>query len=139
MPSAPDALASALARVGDRWSLLVVDALIDGPRRFGELHEAIPGIATNILSQRLRHLEADRLVVAAPYSGRPPRYSYSLTDAGQALAGAVRLLAQWSAEHGDAGVEPPRHDSCGTPLEARWWCPTCEQTVDWDAEDTVWV
>jgi DNA-binding HxlR family transcriptional regulator len=139
MPSAPDALASALARVGDRWSLLVVDALIDGPRRFGELHETIPGIATNILSQRLRHLEADRVVFATPYSGRPPRFSYSLTDAGQALAGAVRLLAQWSAEHGDAGVEPPRHDSCGTPLEARWWCPTCEQTVDWDSEDPVWV
>jgi DNA-binding HxlR family transcriptional regulator len=139
MPSAPDALASALARVGDRWSLLVVDALIDGPRRFGELHEAIPGIATNILSQRLRHLESDRLVFATPYSGRPPRFSYSLTDAGQALAGAVRLLTQWSAEHGDAGVEPPRHDSCGTPLEARWWCPTCDHTVDWDAGDTVWV
>lgn len=138
MPSAPNALSSALARVGDRWSLLVVDALMDGPRRFGEIHEAIPGIATNVLTQRLRHLEADRVLVASPYSGRPPRYSYSLTDAGRELAGAVRLLAQWSAGHGE-GVETSRHEACGTPLEARWWCPTCDRSVDWDSEDTVWV
>jgi DNA-binding HxlR family transcriptional regulator len=138
MPSAPNALSSALARVGDRWSLLVVDALMDGPRRFGEIHEAIPGIATNVLTQRLRHLEADRVLVASPYSGRPPRYSYSLTDAGRELAGAVKLLAQWSASHGE-GVETSRHEACGTPLEARWWCPTCDRAVDWDSEDTVWV
>jgi DNA-binding HxlR family transcriptional regulator len=134
-----NALSRALASVGDRWSLLVVEALISGPRRFGELHEAIPGIATNVLTQRLRHLEADRVIVATPYSGRPPRYSYTLTDTGRALAGAVRLLTQWSAEHGEAGVEPPRHDSCGTPLEARWWCPTCDHAVEWDADGPVWV
>jgi DNA-binding HxlR family transcriptional regulator len=117
----------------------VVDALIDGPRRFGELHEAIPGIATNVLTQRLRHLESDRVVVAAPYSDRPPRYTYSLTEAGRSLGGALRLLAQWSADYGGAGVETARHHLCGTPLEARWWCPTCDQPVDSNSDEAVWV
>ena len=60
MAPTANALAGALARVGDRWSLLVVDALSDGPRRFADLEAAVPGIATNVLTQRLRRLEADR-------------------------------------------------------------------------------
>lgn len=118
-------LESALARVGDRWSLLLVDALTGGPMRFGELQQAVPGIATNVLSQRLRHLEATRVLLAHPYSRRPLRHSYELTATGRELAGALRLLAQWGADTGAA----PEHGACGTPLEARWWCPTCEETV----------
>src|SRR5438874_62552 len=56
------ALDWAAARVGDRWTLLIVNALLVGPLRFGELAEALPGIASNVLSQRLKRLEADRLV-----------------------------------------------------------------------------
>jgi DNA-binding HxlR family transcriptional regulator len=128
-PASP--LADAMARVGDRWTLPVVDALLDGPRRFGELAERVPGIAPNILTDRLRSLERDALVVARPYSHRPPRSSYELTAEGRALAGAVRLLAEWGARH-SVDAEPPRHAACGTPLEVRWYCPTCEQAVDDD-------
>ena len=57
-PVAPQTpLASALERVGDRWSLLLIEALLEGPRRFGELSEAVDGIAPNILSDRLKRLE----------------------------------------------------------------------------------
>jgi DNA-binding HxlR family transcriptional regulator len=139
MPASPrSALAHALASVGDRWSLLVVEALSDGPRRFGDLEAALPGIATNVLSQRLRHLEAERVVLAVPYSRRPPRYAYELTEAGRALGGAVRLLTQWSADHRGGEAETPAHADCGTPLVARWWCPTCERLGDVDLGD-VWV
>src|SRR5256885_6200805 len=75
-------LSAALERVGDRWTLLLVEALLDGPRRFGDLQEALPGIAPNILSQRLRHLERETLLVARPYSHRPPRFPSELTEAG---------------------------------------------------------
>src|SRR5580704_823657 len=102
---ASTALSGALARVGDRWSLLVVDALSDGPRRFGDLEAAVPGIATNVLTQRLRRLEADQVVMAVPYSKRPRRFAYELTEAGRALSGAMRLLAQWSADHGGGEVD----------------------------------
>jgi len=133
-PEDASPLHHALDRIGDKWSLLLVAALLDGPKRFGDLLAAAPGIAPNILSHRLRHLEREKLVVARPYSERPPRFSYELTAAGQELAGALRLLSDWGARQGDA--EAPRHTECGTPLQVRWWCPSCEQPVDDpDAED----
>ena len=122
------ALAEALERVGDRWTLLVVEALLDGPLRFGDLQEAVGGIAPNILTQRLRHLERQALVVARPYSERPPRFVYELTSGGHELAGALRLLADWGARQAES-AEPLRHSLCGTELEARWWCPSCQLPV----------
>ena len=122
-------LAEALAKVGDRWTLLVVGALLPGPRRFSELLGQIPGIAANILSERLKRLERDGLLVARPYSKRPPRAAYELTAEGKELAGALSLLAQWGARHSEE-AGPPLHPACGTPLEARWYCPTCDRLVD---------
>ena len=123
-------LAAALETVGDRWTLLVVEALLDGPRRFGDLQDDLHGIASNVLSDRLRRLEREGLVVAEPYSERPRRFVYELTAAGSGLAGALRLLAGWGARHDPRGPEAPRHSSCGTPVEARWWCPSCERAVE---------
>jgi DNA-binding HxlR family transcriptional regulator len=122
-------LAAAVARVGDRWTLLVVEALLAGPLRFGELAEAVPGIAPNILTQRLRQLEREALVVTQPYSERPRRFAYELTAAGRDLAGALRLLAEWGAQQAEAHDGVPRHGVCGTPLETRLYCPTCGVVV----------
>jgi DNA-binding HxlR family transcriptional regulator len=137
-PASP--LAAALGRVGDRWSLLLVEALLDGARRFNELIEAVPGIAANILSDRLRRLEREGVVRSAPYSQRPPRMEYMLTADGRDLASALRLLADWGARRGTGGSEahePLRHATCGTPLETRWYCPTCAVIVpDREAPDT---
>ena len=129
IPPAQTPLAAALERVGDRWSLLLIEALLDGPRRFGELSEAVAGIAPNILAERLRRLEGERVVRAVPYSERPPRFTYALTDEGLELAGVLRLLADWGSR-GSAHAEPMRHGLCGTPLEARLWCPTCARSLD---------
>ncbi|HET8777689.1 MAG TPA: helix-turn-helix domain-containing protein [Candidatus Limnocylindria bacterium] len=126
-PQSP--LAAALERVGDRWSLLLIEALLDGPRRFGELSEAVDGIAPNILTDRLRRLEGERIIRATPYSQRPPRFTYALTDEGLELAGVLRLLADWGGR-GSASAEPMRHALCGTPVEARLWCPTCARALD---------
>lgn len=123
-----DALAETLAAVGDRWSLLLVAVLLDGPRRFGELQKGVHGIAPNVLSQRLRQLERHALVIARPYSEHPPRFVYELSAAGRELAGALRLLAGWGARNAEE-ASAPRHAVCGTPMEARWWCPTCERPV----------
>ena len=129
MAHAQTPLAAALERVGDRWSLLLIEALLEGPRRFGELSESISGLAPNILSERLKRLEGERIVRAVPYSERPPRFTYALTDEGLELAGVLRLLADWGSR-GSAGAEPMRHGLCGTPIEARLWCPTCARSVD---------
>jgi DNA-binding HxlR family transcriptional regulator len=131
-------LAQALASVGDRWTLLVVAALLDGPRRFNDLLEQIAGIAPNILSQRLRHLEQLALVVAQPYSKRPPRSLYELTEPGRGLAGALRHLSDWGARQAGGG-EPLRHGACGTPMEAVWYCPACERPVGEDEADLHFI
>jgi DNA-binding HxlR family transcriptional regulator len=126
--SAESPLDAALRSVGDRWTLLVVAALLEGPRRFNDLLDEVSGIAPNVLTQRLRHLEGEGLAVAQPYSRRPPRSVYELTAAGRELAGAVRFLTGWGARRSE-GAEAPRHEACGTPMEARWYCPTCDRPV----------
>ena len=125
-------LASALDRVGDRWSLLLVDALLESPLRFNELIDALPGIAPNILTDRVRRLERTGIVRSVPYSQRPPRVEYTLTADGRDLAGALRLLADWGGRRGAAGAEGDgdlHHATCGTRLQARWYCPTCSVSV----------
>jgi len=130
------ALDAALSRVGDRWSLLLIEALLDGSERFNDLTAALPGIAPNILTERLRRLERAGVIVSQAYSERPARMAYTLTEDGAELAGVLRLLAAWGAsgrgssqaEESDA-TEGLRHVACGSLLEARWYCPTCSQTV----------
>lgn len=136
-PSRPNppvsALDAALHRVGDRWSLLLVEALLPGPQRFNELLESLDGLAPNILSARLKALEAEGILAARPYSRRPYRVAYVLTARGGELAGALRLLAHWGAQCSSSrarGAVPPHHATCGTAVEARWWCPTCDRVVD---------
>ena len=127
------ALDGALGRVGDRWSLLIVEALLDGPRRFNDLAEAVRGIAPNILTDRLRRLEREGVVVSRAYQERPPRQDYTLTDDGRELAGVLRLLAAWGSSGAAAGTPVGvalRHETCGSPLEARWYCPTCARSVE---------
>lgn len=138
MPGRPaPALAEAAERIGDRWTLLIVEALLDGPRRFGELSTAVEGIAPNVLAKRLRQLESDGVVRATPYSSRPVRLEYQLSDAGAELAGALALLAAWgrrqsgsSEEAPDTATERVEHRRCGTALVTRLWCPTCDTAVD---------
>src|SRR5215469_9267973 len=139
MTSMASALDVAMARVGDRWTLQVVEALLTGPRRFSELQEAIAGVAPNVLSSRLRRLEQLGLVVASPYSERPPRLEYRITEAGREPAGAVLLLTRWGGR--DAGPEEsgPRHGVCGTPLEPRWYCPTCAVVSDEGDDNLIWL
>ena len=107
----------------------MVDALLVGPQRFGDIAEAVPGVSPNILSARLKGLEAEGLIGSRPYSSRPPRFNYELTDDGGRLAGALGALTQWGAGR-DNRHQPVEHQGCGTALEVRWYCPTWEQSVD---------
>lgn len=126
-------LESAAALVGDRWALLIAAALLDGPLRFSELQERVAGIAPNILTQRLRSLAADGLVIARPYSDRPPRVGYELSARGRALGPALDALADWG---GDGSGGASLHGVCGGALERRWHCPTCDVDVD-DADRDI--
>ena len=130
--AAASPLADALQRVGDRWTLLVVAALLEGAKRFNELQEELEGIAPNVLSARLKLLAEQALIVARPYSERPPRFEYELTESGRELAGALRLLADWGAR--GAGAEPLRHRRAGPRSRRAGGARACEAIVDEDDE-----
>ena len=93
----------------------------------------IPGIAANILSERLKRLEREALLVARPYSERPPAPPRA-DRRGQGTRGGARPLAYWGSRHADP-AQAPRHPACGTPIEARWYCPTCDRLVDHEPND----
>ncbi|MFB6634906.1 winged helix-turn-helix transcriptional regulator [Streptomyces sp. NPDC056362] len=88
-----------LSRVGDRWTVLVVTALAEGPRRFKALHDRIDGISQRMLSQTLRALTRDGLVTRTAYAEKPPRVEYALTPLGRSLTGAVGHVVGWVRDH----------------------------------------
>jgi DNA-binding HxlR family transcriptional regulator len=133
-------LAVAAAMLGDKWTILIVDALMAGPRTFGELQEAVGGISPNVLSARLKRLSDDDLVSAKPYSQRPPRYSYELSERGADLRPALAVLSSWAAAGSSVDLDAgDRHSACGSHLTARMWCPTCDVAADNDGPSDIEV
>ena len=130
------AVAAACEVLGDRWSLPIIAALLEGPLRYTEIQERVPGLAPNILTARLRKLERDGLLVATRYSSRPARFDYRLAPDGAALGGAIQQLSAWGAARADPGMTPT-HGECGSVLEMRWWCPACGLAVSPAAEQPI--
>jgi DNA-binding HxlR family transcriptional regulator len=129
-------LAAACDVLGDRWSLPILSTLLQGPLRYTEIHEQLPALAPNILTARLRKLERDGVLIATRYSDRPVRFDYRLTPDGASLARPIELLSAWAAARGEGGASPT-HADCGTALEARWWCPSCEVPTEDGGEQPI--
>lgn len=85
-----------LDRVGDKWTVLIIEILDDGPKRFGEIRQAIGGITPKVLTSTLRSLVADGLVTRQSFGEVPPRVEYSLTDLGRSLQAPVTALRRWA-------------------------------------------
>ena len=90
-----------LARVGDKWSVLIVTLLDDGPRRFNEIRRIVDGISQRMLTLTLRGLERDGMVTRTVYPTVPPRVEYALTELGRSLSGPVRALGGWALAHAE--------------------------------------
>ena len=88
-----------LARVGDKWTVLIINELGDGPRRFNTLRRQIEGVSQRMLTLTLKNLERDGLVSRAVTPSVPPRVDYALTDLGRAMLVPVRALGRWAAAH----------------------------------------
>lgn len=88
-----------LDRIGDRWTVLVVGTLADGPLRFSELAARIDGISQKMLTQTLRGLEQDGLVTRTVTAAVPVRVDYELTEAGCSLQGPLKALEDWAKNH----------------------------------------
>lgn len=90
-----------LARIGDRWSLLVLLKLqeTEKPLRFNELYKAIVGVSQKMLASTLKELEADDLVSRKAYTEIPPRVEYALTERGKSLMPLLNQLVEWSLDN----------------------------------------
>ena len=94
-----EAVRPILARIGDKWSVMIVMALRAGPRRFNEIKRAIGSISQRMLTLSLRGMERDGLLTRRVYPTTPPRVEYELTPLGHSLRGPVEALGQWAIAH----------------------------------------
>jgi DNA-binding HxlR family transcriptional regulator len=90
-----------LAKVGDKWSVLIVMLLRDGPRRFNEIKRMVGGISQRMLTLTLKGLERDGMVTRTVFPTIPPRVDYELTDLGRSLSKPVQALGLWAQSHMD--------------------------------------
>src|SRR5437763_5068253 len=98
-PEACRAVGEVLARVGDKWTVLVVDVLGEGPKRFSQIRRALGSISQRMLTLTLRGLERDGLVTRTVFATIPPRVDYALTRLGRSLLEPVSELALWARKN----------------------------------------
>ncbi|MGH7429822.1 MAG: winged helix-turn-helix transcriptional regulator [Candidatus Methylomirabilaceae bacterium] len=104
----------ALERIADRWTALIIYALADGTKRYGELLREIGGVSQKMLTQTLRSLERDGLVARRVYPVVPPKVEYSLTPLGETLIEPLGAICEWAEKHlHELERARARHDGAG--------------------------
>jgi DNA-binding HxlR family transcriptional regulator len=107
VPEACRAVSEVLSRIGDKWTVLVVQTLGDGPKRFNELRRALGSISQRMLTLTVRALERDGLVTRTVFPTNPPRVDYELTALGRSLLEPVSALGTW-ARHNRPAIQSAR-------------------------------
>lgn len=95
--------------IGGRWKVVIIHELLDGTRRFSQLHRALTGVSHRTLTQQLRELEARGLILRKVYQQVPPKVEYSLTDLGRSLQPVLIAMHEW-AEANALRLNPPTGD-----------------------------
>lgn len=88
-----------LQLIGGRWKTIILYCLSSGTKRFGEIAVRIPDISRKVLTEQLKELEADGIILRVQFKEIPPRVEYSLTDKGKSLSSIIRELEAWGLEH----------------------------------------
>lgn len=89
-------ITATISVIGGKWKPIIIWVLLNGPKRFGELHSTIPGMALKVLSRQLKELESDKIVIRKVFAEVPPRVEYSLTAKGKSLSKIMNELSEWS-------------------------------------------
>ncbi|MDO5537338.1 MAG: helix-turn-helix domain-containing protein [Desulfovibrionaceae bacterium] len=107
LPACP--VATTVSLIGSKWKLLILRDILAGPRRFGELLRSLDGISQKVLSDNLRSMEADGLLVRTAYPEVPPRVEYSLSELGDSMRPIIAQMEQWGSAYKKkvAGVQTP--------------------------------
>ncbi len=127
----PCSIARSLDVIGEGWTILVLRDVFRGIRRFDELQRDL-GIATNVLTARLKRLTDEGLLERRRYEQRPPRYEYHLTAKGRDLYPVLIALIRWGDKYLAGPSGPPLvliHEACGKPTVPILVCPECGETV----------
>ena len=95
---------TAMEVIANKWAVVTLYALHDGPKRYGDLVGMSGGISRKVLTQTLRRLQGNGLVLRTAYAEAPPRVEYSLTGLGMSLQEPIAALTRWANEHGEALV-----------------------------------
>ncbi len=112
-------ISTLLSRIGDKWTVLVVQTLAGGSKRFNELRREIPSVSQRMLTLTLRNLERDGLVSRAVTASIPPRVDYALTELGASLQKPICGLADWALDHvEDIHAAQSRYDEAQSEREA---------------------
>ena len=138
-PALDCSVAKALEVIGERWSLLIVRAVMHGNRRFGEIQNSL-GIARNVLTTRLQRLVDEDILERRAYSESPPRYEYFLTQKGLDLWPALIALLNWGDRYSPDPDGPRRlivHKECGGTVSERGICEACGKILT--ARDAIQV
>lgn len=96
---ATEAIKKSLKIIGDRWTILIVNELLTGKKRFGELLKALPGISPRTLSARLIKLEKEKILNKKTYSEIPPKTEYRLSKKGLDFRPILKQVAKWGLKH----------------------------------------
>lgn len=125
----PCNIAQTLNIIGDKWTLLILCQLSKGHDTYSTLLENLEGIPTNLLSNRLKSLEEDSLIITVLYQAHPPRYRYELTESGKDLDDIFNCIMIWGEKHLKKCYKEVVHNSCKHKIDLQYYCPYCEKII----------
>lgn len=128
----PCNVAQTLNMIGDKWTLLILRQLMTGHDTYKDIQESLEGIPSNLLSERLKCLEADELITSELYSTHPPRYRYVLTESGKSLDDIFNSIMLWGEKHLKKCYKQLTHSECGHPIELQYYCSHCQKAISKD-------
>lgn len=128
----PCNIAQTLNIIGDKWTLLILRQIMMGHDTYSDIQQTLEGIPTNLLSDRLKTLIEDELIISELYQEHPPRYRYILTQSGMDLTDVFNSIILWGERNLKKCHKKLTHSKCGHKIEMTYYCPECGKNISRD-------